>query len=101
MFWNASIPLDRTLMEPTAIRRLIEIDGMSGEVSVSAVSAALGRVSGVRTESVEVGQATIGCTYPAAFGSACAAIHYAGFSAREGKSPAPPPSRAPLPAQVT
>lgn len=71
-------------MEPTLTRRIIEIDGMS-EPSVPVVSAALKRVSGIRTESVEVGQVIIGCMYPAAFRSACAAIHYAGFGARESR----------------
>ena len=64
---------------------MIAIDGMSGESSVLVVCAALKSVSGIRTESVEVGRATIGCASPAAFRSACAAIHYAGFGARESR----------------
>lgn len=87
-------------MERKLDTRIIEIDGMSGESSVTKVCQALGRVSGVRTDAVQVGQATIGCLFPAAFRSACAAIHYAGFAARESRSPLPAPAPSPLPAQI-
>jgi copper chaperone CopZ len=59
--------------------RTITITGMTGDDCVQKVRAALRNVSGVTTENVTVGQATITCGYAAAYGSACTAITSAGF----------------------
>ena len=72
-------------VELPTIRRTLEIGGMTSPACVNSVATALNRVSGIRTESVVIGQAVIGCTYPAAFGMALGAVFSAGFTAKEAK----------------
>lgn len=66
--------------------RTLEIDGMNGDACVTKVTGALKAVSGVETQSVKVGSATIksdkaGCD------AACTGITAAGFRAHEEVRP--------------
>lgn len=78
----------RTLMNSSNTAnatRTLKIDGMSGDECVTKATGALKNVSGVKTESVDVGTATIvadqgGCE------SACKALGAAGYPARESQN---------------
>ncbi len=70
------------MQSATLTNRNLKIDGMNGDGCVKKVTSALKNCSGVTTESVEVGSATIeadqnGCD------AACKAIGNAGYKARE------------------
>lgn len=70
------------MQSATIASRTLEIDGMSGDACVQKVTGALKGLQGVTTESVKVGQATIGAD-PAGCNTACAAIEKAGYKAHE------------------
>jgi hypothetical protein len=56
---------------------------MSGEACVQKIWTVLKHVSGVTAQAITVGEATIACTYPAAYPSACSAINSIGFRAND------------------
>jgi copper chaperone CopZ len=70
-------------MQSPTKSRTITITGMTGDDSVQKVRTSLGNVSGVTTEAVTLGQATICCAYPSSYGLACAAVIAAGFKTTE------------------
>src|ERR1051325_11252181 len=78
---------ERTSMQFATKSRTITITGMTGDDSVQRVRASLNDISGVTTETVTLGQATVACAYPASFDLACAAISAAGFKTSEPGAP--------------
>lgn len=68
--------------QATMTNHTLEIDGMSGDACVQKVKGALKDVSGVTTQSVKVGSATIGANQTGC-DAACSAISGAGYKARE------------------
>ncbi len=63
--------------------RTLKIDGMSGDTCIQKVKTALKGVSGVTTDSVKVGSATIHTEKPDQCQAACTAVTNAGYKARE------------------
>ena len=73
----------QTTTQTQSQTRTLEIDGMTGDACVKKVTGALKEVSGVETQSVKVGSATIKCDKTAC-DAACAGIKAAGYTVREG-----------------
>jgi len=65
-------------MQTATAPRTLEIDGMTGDACVQKVKTALGTVSGVTTNSVQVGSAAITCDQPQCE-AASAAVTSAGY----------------------
>ena len=67
----------------TGPKSILNITGMSGQPDVAKVRSALHGVTGVVTESVEIGTATIRADKPDQCRAACAAVSAIGFEAKE------------------
>ena len=61
--------------------KTIAIEGMTGDACCQKVKKALGNISGLKTESVKVGSATVHCENQGQFDQAATAINGAGFTA--------------------
>ena len=79
---STKTPTANQAQAPSDNLHTISIEGMTGDVCVQKVKAALAGTPGVTAESVEVGCATISCAKTEQCMAACAAISAAGYKAK-------------------